>query len=76
MKNFTNKGFIQKILIAIIIVVLMNFSIPIPVQADVGGKLMSPVITFLTSILDGCQHMLEWTMLGETADYMNYFWVF
>ncbi len=71
MKNFTNKGFIQKILIAIIIVVLMNFSIPIPVQADVGGKLMSPVITFLTSILDGCQHMLEWTMLGETADYMK-----
>ena len=71
MKNFTNKGFIQKILIAIIIVVLMNFSIPIPVQADVGGKLMSPIITFFTAILDGCQHMLEWTMLGETADYMK-----
>lgn len=71
MKFFTNKNVVQKIIIAIVIIILMNFSVPIPVQADVGGKLMNPVVNFLTSILDGFQHLLEWAMLGETSDYMK-----
>lgn len=71
MKIFTNKNVVQKIIIAIVMVILVSFCIPTPVQADLGGKLMSPLVNLLTSLLDGVQHLLEYCMLGETATFMK-----
>lgn len=71
MKIFTKKNVVQKIVIVLLMVIMCNFTIPKPVQADVGGMLMSPIISFTTAIVDGIQHLLEWAMLGETADFMR-----
>lgn len=71
MKFFTNKGVVQKTIIAILIVILTTFVTPAPVQADWGGKLLSPIFAFVTAIFDGVQHLLEMTMLGETESFMK-----
>ncbi|MBO5479177.1 MAG: hypothetical protein J6A04_05730 [Clostridia bacterium] len=72
MKFFTNKAVTQKIIIAIVIVILTTFAAPVStVQADWGGKLMSPILSLLTAIFDGVQHLLEMAMLGETAPFMK-----
>ncbi len=71
MKFFTNKGVVQKTVIAILIVILTTFVTPTTVQADWGGKLLSPIFAFVTAIFDGIQHLLEMTMLGETEGFMK-----
>lgn len=71
MKLFTNKGIVQKTIIAIVIVILTTFCIPGTVHADLGGKLMSPITNFVALIFDGVQHMLERTMLGEYNTFMK-----
>lgn len=52
MKIITNKRVVQKIVIAILIVILTTFCIPTTSQADAGGMLMSPLVTLVTSLLD------------------------
>lgn len=71
MKFLTNQKVVQKILIALIMVILFSFSIPKPVQADWGGTLASPVISLVAAIADGFQHLIEWAMLGETSNFMK-----
>lgn len=71
MKFLTNQKVVQKILIALIMVILFSFSIPKPVQADWGGTLASPIISLVAAIADGFQHLIEWAMLGETSNFMK-----
>ena len=66
MKFLSNKNIIQKIIISIVIIIVCNFSIPMSVQADVGGILMSPLVSVVTVIFDGIYNLMEWAMLGET----------
>lgn len=70
MEFFTNRRVIQKIVIAILTILLLTFAIPKPVSA-VDNILLSPIITLATSLLDGIQHLLEWAMLGEFSDFMK-----
>lgn len=70
MKVFTKKNVTQKIVITLVILILTTFSIPKPVQADWGGKIAGPFFGLVVAILDGAQHMLEWSMLGITAPFM------
>lgn len=71
MKIFTDKSVTQKIIIALVIVILTTFSVPTSVQADVGGKLMNPVLNLIVALFDGVQHLLEYAMLGETSPFMK-----
>lgn len=71
MKIITNKPIIQKITIAIVIVILTTFCIPIQSQADIGGKLLNPVVNLFTAVLDGIQRLLESTMLGKSQSFMK-----
>lgn len=71
MKFLTNRKVVQKILIALIMVILLSFSIPKPVNADWGGTLASPFISLITAIADGIQHGVEWFMLGESSPFMK-----
>lgn len=71
MKIITNKKIVQKIIIAIVIVILTTFCIPIQSHADTGGKLMNPIINFVAAVFDGVQHLLESTMLGKTQSFME-----
>ena len=71
MRFFTNKGIVQKTVIALLIVILTTFAVPKTVQADVGGKLMNPILNFVVVVFDGVQHLLEMAMLGETNSFMK-----
>lgn len=71
MKIFTDKSVTQKIIIALVIVILTTFSVPTPVQADWGGKLMNPILNLIVALFDGVQHLLEYAMLGETSPFMK-----
>ncbi len=71
MKFFTNKGVIQKTILAIVIVILTTFCVPSTVQADIGGKLMSPIVNFVAAIFDGIQRILETAILGESSNFMK-----
>lgn len=71
MKVITNKKIVQKIVIAIVIVILTTFCIPIQSHADAGGKIMNPLIQLVAALFDGAQHLLEMTMLGRTESFMK-----
>lgn len=71
MKFLTNKGITQKTIITLVIVILTSFCIPAPVQADVGGKLMDPIVKFVVAVFDSLQHVLEYVMIGETHSFMS-----
>lgn len=71
MKFLTNQKVVQKILIALIMVILFSFSIPKPVQADWGGTLASPIISLVAAIADAVQHLMERAMLGESSNFMK-----
>ena len=71
MKIITNRKVVQKIIIALVIVILTTFCIPIQSHADAGGKLMNPLIQLVAALFDGVQHLLEMTMLGRTESFMD-----
>lgn len=71
MEIITNKRVVQKIVISILIVILTTFCIPTYSNADTGGKIMGPFLALVVSLFDGVQHLAEWMMLGETADFMR-----
>lgn len=70
MKFLTNRSITKKIVIIILTILMLTFTIPKPVSA-VSNILLSPIITLATSLLDAGQHLLEWSMLGETSNFMK-----
>ncbi len=67
MKLLNKKGFVQKILIVLISITLMNFVVPLQSQAsdsDVGGKLFKPIFQLVSTIADVPIGLLHHTMLG------------
>lgn len=67
MKFFTNKKIWEKIILALLFVMLFQFAVMKPVEADVvefGGKLLSPVMSLLVSLGDGVINILHSTIVG------------
>ena len=67
MKFFTNKKIWEKIILALLFVMLFQFAVMKPVEADVvefGGKLLSPVMSLLVSLGDGVMNILHSTIMG------------
>ena len=64
MKKITNKNFIQKIVIAILIVISFNFITPTVSSADFGGVLLGPVIDLIAGIGDAVMAALQYFMDG------------
>ena len=62
MKIFTNKKNLQKIIIAIVIVLSFNFIIPNYSQAGFGGVLMGPIIDFIAGLGDAVLSALQFFM--------------
>ena len=66
-KFFTNKKIWEKVLLALIFVILFQFAVMEPVQADVvefGGKLISPILSLLVSLGDGIINILHSSIMG------------
>ncbi len=59
MKKLMNKNFIQKIVIAILIVLSFNFVVPTFSRADFGGVLLGPVIDLIAGIGDCVMALLQ-----------------
>lgn len=70
MKFFTNKKIWEKVILALLFVILFQFAVMQPVQADVvefGGKLISPILSFFVSLGDGIMDILGRTLMGATS---------
>ena len=55
MKILTNKNFMQKIIIILIFVILLNFAVPIKAQAvnfNIGGDLIKELTQLLAALGD------------------------
>lgn len=67
MKIFTKKGFIQKISIILLFLVVFNFTYPNIVHADsdsdIGGILLSPAVKLVTGIADATIHLTQLIIL-------------
>lgn len=65
MKSFAKKGFLQKIIITVVVALLLsNFIVPTYSHADWGGVLISPVVDLLCSIGDAVINLLQRCMTG------------
>ncbi len=62
MKFFTRDGLFKKIVIAIIIVILVNFSVP---TFSYGVDIVDPIVNFLILIPDGIFYILQYYFMGE-----------
>lgn len=74
MKIFANKHIVQKVIIAIVIVLLFNFIVPNYSHAGIGGVLMGPIIDFISAVGDAVLSALQFFFydggidLGGTMD--------
>ena len=54
MKFLTKKSTIQKIILALVVVILFNFAIPVRISAnvfeDMGGKILEQLLKLLDSV--------------------------
>lgn len=62
MKIFTNKKIVQKVIIAIVIVLSFNFVAPTYSQADFGGVLFGPIVDFVAKLFDAILAGLQYFM--------------
>ena len=71
MKFFTNKKIWEKVLLALIFVILFQFAVMEPVQAadvvEFPGKLLNPILSLIVSLCDGIMDILGRTIMGATA---------
>lgn len=64
MKLLRSKGFVQKILIVLMAIILVNFSVPVQSQADFGGKLFQPITDLIIAVADVSVGLLNHFMVG------------
>ncbi len=65
MKLFTNKGFIKKIIIAILLVMSFNFVSPTISQASFGGALFEPISQLIVGVSDSIIMLLQYLFTGD-----------
>lgn len=65
MKNFMQKGFIRKLIISIICVILLNFCFAPNVQAKYGGEMTVLMREFATAIADVAATVVQLGVTGE-----------
>lgn len=65
MEIFKKKSLILKIVIALVVVILFNFSAPtISQAASIGGTLLQPVVSLLTALGDGLMLLIQSILFG------------
>ena len=72
MKFFTNKSIWSKIILVLIFILLFQFAVAKPVQAEdsatvldgIGGKLIQPVITLVVTIGDALYGLIQSSIMG------------
>ena len=62
MKFFTKKSVVQKIILALVIVILVNFTVPQMSYAgwgDIGGKILREVVQLIGSLRRRCNGSIK-----------------
>ncbi len=68
MNIFTKKGTVQKTIIAILMVLCINFIVPTYSHAGfIGGVLINPLLDLAASLGDIVESLLQWSMTGQMA---------
>ncbi len=65
MKIFAKKGILQKTILVILTILLINFIVPTYSHADWGGVLADPFLDFFASIGDAIINLLQRCMMGD-----------
>ena len=65
MKFFANKNIWKKIVIVFLIINIFNFTTPEPVSADLGGTLMSPIMSLFVGLADGVNTVINKFFLDQ-----------
>lgn len=65
MKIFANKKIWKKIVIIFLIISIFSFTTPEPVSADIGGTLMSPIISLFVGLADGVNTIINAVFLKQ-----------
>lgn len=71
MKIFTKKGTIQKIIIAVLIVILCNFIFPTYSRAGIGGILFDPIFDLIVGIGDSVISVLQACLYDGNINYAS-----
>ena len=64
MKFFSKKKNIQKIIIALVVLILFNFIVPTYSNADAAGVLSTPIVALLATICDSINCLMANFMVG------------
>lgn len=73
-KLFLEKNFVQKLIIAVIVIVLFNFSAPTIANAKsfvarsvehIGGELLPPVMNLFVTLADGILNILQNNLMDD-----------
>ena len=64
METFKKKSLVLKIVIALVVVILFNFSAPTISQASIGGTLLGPVVDLFVALGDGIMFLIQSILFG------------
>ena len=67
MKIFTKKSTLQKTIIAMLMVICINFIVPTYSNAGIGGILINPILDLTAALGDILQSLMQWCMTGQAA---------
>lgn len=67
MKIFTKKGILQKTILVILTVLLLNFIVPTYSHAGIGGVLFNPLLDLVAAIGDIFEGLLQYFMTGNAV---------
>lgn len=65
MKIFTNRNFIQKLIMAIVCITLLSFCTAPKVQASLGGEMLGLLTPFVTFMADSIGTLVQYGMTGK-----------
>ena len=74
MRNLTKKGFLNKLIIVFLVIIVFNAIVPSNVvhAYDVGGALLKPVNSFVLKIADGIVDLIHKVIFGSSTALLEY----
>lgn len=74
MRNLTKKGFLNKLIIVFLVIIVFNAIVPSNVvhAYDVGGALLKPINSFVLKLADGIVDMMHKVIFGTSTALLEY----
>lgn len=75
MRNLTKKGFLNKLIIVFLVIIVFNAIVPsnvVQAKYEVGGALLKPVNSFVLKLADGIVDMIHKVIFGTSTALLEY----